>query len=68
MQQTYCSGKIAKIGKKVFCGIRFLGEGLGNFAKIQSDFCKIVFLMRNPIFAKKICKHFHNVVRYIPMG
>jgi hypothetical protein len=55
--------KFAKIRKKVFHGIRFSGEGQGNFAKIQSDYCKKLFF-----FAAKsaFCKIFFANIFTMP--
>jgi hypothetical protein len=58
--------KFAEIGKKVFRGNRFLQKALGNFAEIQSDFCKNrVFL---PIFAKKFLQTFPQCPPHYPHG
>jgi hypothetical protein len=69
LQKLYGSRKVCKNRRKVFIRIQFLGEGQGNFAKIQLDYfknhdfrCEIQFLQ------KKNCKHFCNARRYIPMG
>jgi hypothetical protein len=61
--------KFAKIRKKVFHGIRFSGEGQGNFAKIQSDYCKkSFFLLRNPLFAKFFLQTFSQCPPLHPHG
>jgi hypothetical protein len=56
--------KLQKLEKKIFAESIF-GRGSGKFLQ-KSDriFAKIVFFDAKTDF----CKHFHNVVRYIPMG
>jgi hypothetical protein len=60
--------KFAKIGKKFFAESVFWERARVILQKSDRIIAKIVFLTRNSIFAKKICKHFRNACRYIPMG
>jgi hypothetical protein len=60
----YGSGKIAKIGKKSFSRKPIFRIGSGEFCENPIRLLqKSCFLTQNPIFAKKICKHFLNVRR-----
>jgi hypothetical protein len=59
---------LQKLEKK-FLWNPIFGRGPGEFWENPIGLLqKSSFLMQNPIIAKKICKHFRNARRYIPMG
>jgi hypothetical protein len=69
-KKIFVKRKNCKNREKSFLRNPIFGIGSGEFRKNPIGFLrKSCFSTRNPIFAKKkICKHFCNVVRYIPMG